>query len=70
MFFYVQYIYSPRSNGSPERHTTSRGRTAVPRLLHTAALGMSVEGRGAAVQLSERGPSKGALPGTSCLIVG
>ena len=44
--------------------------SALPRLPHTAALGVPEETRGIAVEVGERGASKNALLETSKLIAG
>jgi len=61
---------APRNTGCPERYPTFRDRATVPLRRHTEALGVPGESKGVTVRLGERAPSKGALPGTGCLISG
>ena len=66
----IRFWYAPWITGSPERHRTPRGRATAPRSPHTAALDVRGERTGTAVQLSDRGALKGALPGTACSVLG
>lgn len=61
---YSVLVVCPAGTGSRERHRTPRARTAVPRPLHTADLGVPDARTSAAVQLGERGEWKGTLSGT------
>ena len=53
-----RFQYALRSTDSSERHLTARGRATQPCLPRAATLGVPGEGRGAAVQLGERGAWK------------
>ena len=63
-------LYTPKTDASPERHLTPLGATTVPPLPHTPALGVPGERIAADAQLSERGPWRGALPGTDQSLTG
>ena len=55
---------------APARMTATRPRATAPLLHHTAALGVPGERRSAAVELGNRGTSKGVLPGAACSVPG